>query len=141
MISEDPCYNETLQKVIIRSSSALHGPDCPSSSLVFQVNRIFWTRHAVSCRLLRFISSESPFLVQSYSPRTVCQLRVCDQKILELIAKELSTKASSLLLKHSYEILVHIFFQTTATKALHFVIKVLTDATSSDIDIFLYSWD
>ena len=69
-----------------------------------------------------------------------------DQKALELelIAKELSTKASSLLLKLSHGILAHIFLsnQATTTKALNFFIKVLTDATSSVIDIFFpYSLD
>ena len=53
--------------------------------------------------------------------------------------KELSTKASSLLLKHSHGSLAHIFLsiQATTTKALNFLIMVLTDATSSVIDIFL----
>ena len=71
-------------------------------------------------------------------PRTLPELFAsCDQRVLELIAKELSTKASSLLLKHSHGILAHIFLsnQATTTKALNFVIKILTDATSSDIDI------
>jgi serine/threonine-protein kinase ATR len=71
-------------------------------------------------------------------PRTLPELFAsCDQRVLELIAKELSTKASSLLLKHSHGILAHIFLsnQATTTKALNFVIKVLTDATSSVIDI------
>ena len=71
-------------------------------------------------------------------PRTLPELFAsCDQRVLELIAKELSTKASSLLLKHSHGILAHIFLsnQATTTKALNFVIKVLTDATSAVIDI------
>jgi serine/threonine-protein kinase ATR len=71
-------------------------------------------------------------------PRTLPELFAsCNQRVLDLIAKELSTKASSLLLKHSHGILAHIFLsnQATTTKALNFVIKVLTDATSSVIDI------
>ena len=69
-------------------------------------------------------------------PRTLPELYAsCNQRVLllELIAKELSTKASSLLLKDSYGILAHIFLsnQVTTTKALNFFIKVLTDATSS----------
>jgi len=71
-------------------------------------------------------------------PRTLPELFAnCDQRVLELIAKELSTKPSSLLLKHSHGILAHLFLsdQATTTKALNFVIKVLTDATSSVIDI------
>ena len=77
-------------------------------------------------------------------PRTLAELFAsCYQKVLELIAKELSSKASSLLLKHSYGILAHIFLsnQATTTKALNFLIKVLTDATSSVVDIFLILWD
>ena len=79
-------------------------------------------------------------------PRTLPKLFAsCDQKVLllELIAKELSTKASSLLFKHSHGILGHIFLsnQATTTIALNFLIKGLTDATSSVVDIFLILWD
>ena len=72
-------------------------------------------------------------------PRTLPELfATCDQKFLDAITKTLSTKASTLLLKHSHSILAHIFLlpgQSATTKALKFVIKVLTDATSSTIDI------
>ena len=88
----------------------------------------------MSYRFFRLISSESLILVLSPN----C-LPAATKRVLELIAKELSSKASSLLLKHSQGILAHIFLsnQATTTKALNIVIKVLTDATSSFIDIFL----
>jgi serine/threonine-protein kinase ATR len=72
-------------------------------------------------------------------PHTLPQIFAsCDQKVLDQITRALPTKASTLLLKHSHGILAHIFLlpsQAATTKALNFVIKVLTDATSSTIDI------
>lgn len=72
-------------------------------------------------------------------PHTLPQIFAsCDQKVLDQITKTLHIKASTLLLKHSHGILAHIFLlpsQAATTKALNFVIKVLTDATSSAIDI------
>lgn len=72
-------------------------------------------------------------------PRTLPEVFAsCDQRVLDAITKAVSTKASTLLLKHCHGILAHIFLlpsQAATTKALKFVIKVLTDATSSAIDI------
>ena len=131
MISEDPFSNETLQKVIIRSYSTLHGPYCPFHRYSFFKSTGF-SGWAMLCHVdcSDWFHWNHP---SSYSRRTVCQLRP------KSVAKELSTKASSLLLKHSYGILAHIFLsnQATTTKALNFVIKILTDATNSFNDIFL----
>lgn len=72
-------------------------------------------------------------------PHTLPQIFAsCDQKVLDQITKTLHIKASTLLLKHSHGILAHIFLlpsQAATTKALNFVIQILTDATSSAIDI------
>ncbi|KAF8961112.1 hypothetical protein BDZ97DRAFT_1664899 [Flammula alnicola] len=89
-----------------------------------------------ACRVMSIAPAD--FIVITL-PRTLPELFAsCDQKALDSITKELSTKASTLLLKHSHGILASIFLlssQAATTKALNFVIKVLTDATSSTIDI------
>ncbi|KAH9482313.1 Serine/threonine-protein kinase ATR [Psilocybe cubensis] len=61
-----------------------------------------------------------------------------DVKGLNKVAKELSTKVSALILNHSSCILAHIFLlpgQSAAKKALTFIAKILTDASTSSIDI------
>ena len=136
MISEDPSSNETLQK----SSYALILP------YMDHIAPYIVTRFSSQLDLLgeacRVMSIAPIDFIGINLSRTLPELSASyDQKALELelIAKELSTKAPSLLLKHSYGILAHIFLsnQATTTKALNFVIKVLTDATSSVNVIFL----
>lgn len=89
-----------------------------------------------ACRLMSIAPAD--FIVITL-PRTLPELFAdCDAKALETISRELDTKASSLLLKHSHSILAHIFIlhdNTATNKGLSFVLKVLTDATSSAIDI------
>lgn len=72
-------------------------------------------------------------------PRTLPVLFATgDVKVLNKIAKELSTKISALVLNYSSYILAHIFLlpgQSATKKALTFVAKVLTDASTSSIDI------
>ncbi|KDR84098.1 hypothetical protein GALMADRAFT_219929 [Galerina marginata CBS 339.88] len=89
-----------------------------------------------ACRVMSIAPAD--FIVTTL-PRTLPDLfATCDQKVLDSITKELSTKASSLLVKHSHGILAHIFLlssQVSTSKALHFVIKILNEATSSIIDI------
>ncbi|KAF8165694.1 hypothetical protein B0H34DRAFT_690087 [Crassisporium funariophilum] len=89
-----------------------------------------------ACRLMSIAPAD---FIAITLPRTLPQLFAsCDQRVLEIIAKESSLKASSLLLKHSHGILAHIFLlpnQASTTKALNFVIKILTDATNSSIDV------
>ena len=103
MISEDPCFNETLQKVVIRSYSALHG-DCPFYHYLFSspLDLLYEACYVMSIAPIDFIGINLP--------RTLPELFASyDQRALEVIAKEVTTKASSLLLKHSWLIF---FFQT-----------------------------
>ncbi|KAJ3516810.1 hypothetical protein NLJ89_g892 [Agrocybe chaxingu] len=61
-----------------------------------------------------------------------------DQKVLDVITKELSTRAPLLLVKYSHTILAHIFLlpsQSATTKALNFVVKVVNESLSSPINI------
>lgn len=64
-----------------------------------------------------------------------------DFKVLQKIAHDLSLKPSLMLLKHSHEILAHIFLlqnSSETNKALHFIVQVLKEAradTTIDIDI------
>ena len=139
MIFEDPFSNETLQKVIIRSYSTLHGPYCPIHRYSF-FKSTGSSGRGMPCHVdfSYWFHRNYP---SSYSRRTVCQL--LPKGIRTYCERTVYQKASSLLLKHSYGILAHIFLsnQATTTKVLNFVIKVLTDATSSFIDIFLILWD
>jgi len=89
-----------------------------------------------ACRVMAIAPAD--FIVITL-PRTLPSVFAdCDRRVLDLITQELSTKASSLFIKHSHNILAYIFRlpdQPSTTKALNFVIQVLTEATSSSVDV------
>jgi serine/threonine-protein kinase ATR len=90
-----------------------------------------------SCRLMSISPTD---FISVTLPRTLPQLFAgCELKVLEAIAKDLATKPSSLFLKHSHEVLAHVFLLQgpgQTNKALTFILKVLTDAAeNATIDI------
>lgn len=93
-----------------------------------------------ACRLMSVVPSD---FISITLPRTLPQLFAnCELKTIEAIAKDLSTKPSSLLLKHSPEILAHVFLLSgtgPTHKALTFIVKVLTDATQHTVSIDIQS--
>ncbi|CAA7258548.1 unnamed protein product [Cyclocybe aegerita] len=89
-----------------------------------------------ACRLMSIAPAD---FIMITLPHTLPEVFATgDQKVLDAITKELSTRAPALLLKHSHTILAHIFMlrsQSATTKALNFVVKVVNDASRSKIDI------
>jgi serine/threonine-protein kinase ATR len=89
-----------------------------------------------ACRVMSIAPAD--FIVITL-PRTLPSVFAdCDRRVLDSMTQELSTKASSLFIKHSHNILAYIFRlpdQPSTTKALNFVIQILTEATTSSIDV------
>lgn len=90
-----------------------------------------------SCRLLSIFPAD---FISTTLPRTLPGLFAnCDIKVLEMISRDLQKKPSTLFLNFSHEILAHVFLLPTSVqtnKALHFILKVLTDAVdNAPIDI------
>ncbi|TFK43883.1 hypothetical protein BDQ12DRAFT_199518 [Crucibulum laeve] len=82
-----------------------------------------------ACRLMSIAPGD---FISITLPRTLPQVFAeCKLPVLEAVSRELGANPPSLLLKHSPQVLAHVFLLPRAndtTKALNFIVKVLTDA-------------
>ncbi|KAA1466566.1 hypothetical protein DENSPDRAFT_811680 [Dentipellis sp. KUC8613] len=83
-----------------------------------------------ACRFFKMSTSD---FISYHLPRTLPGLFAsCDLKVLEKIAKDLETQPSLLFLRHSEDVLAHVYLLSTpakTTQALTFIVNVVADAT------------
>ncbi|TFY78245.1 hypothetical protein EWM64_g5764 [Hericium alpestre] len=100
-----------------------------------------WHSHpALLMEACRFFKMSTSDFISYHLPRTLPDLfAACELKVLEKISKDLETEPSLLFLRHSEDVLAHVYLLTAPGKTNHvlkFIVKLVTDATEGQtVDI------